>query len=104
MLFSDDMFAVTIDPFADGRSGYFFEINPAGLMHDGLLNVLGQFDNASNTVGLQVRFRWIVRPGSELFVGYLHDWAEQTDPLAGRRRWRTLDREAALKGFYTWRF
>ena len=50
------------------------------------LNVLGQFDNASNTVGLQVRFRWIVRPGSELFVGYLHDWAEQTDPLACRRR------------------
>ena len=68
------------------------------------LNVLGQFDNASDTVGLQVRFRWIVRPGSELFVGYLHDWVELNDPLAGRQRWHTLDREAAIKGFYTWRF
>lgn len=37
-LFSDDMFAVALDPFADGRTGYFFEINPAGLLHDGLLN------------------------------------------------------------------
>lgn len=68
------------------------------------LNVLGQFDNSSDTVGLQVRFRWIVRPGSELFAGYLHDWADGTDPLDGRHRWQTLGRESSVKGVYTWRF
>jgi len=36
-LFSDDQFAWILDTFLDGRTGYFFEINPAGLMGDGLL-------------------------------------------------------------------
>jgi hypothetical protein len=34
---SDDRFVWTIDSFLDGRSGYFFEINPAGAMGDGLI-------------------------------------------------------------------
>ncbi len=34
---SDDRFMWVLDTFLDGRSGYFFEINPAGLMGDGLL-------------------------------------------------------------------
>ncbi len=34
---SDDRFMWILDTFLDGRSGYFFEINPAGLMGDGLL-------------------------------------------------------------------
>jgi hypothetical protein len=36
---SDDRFMWVIDTFLDGRSAYFFEINPAGLMGDGLLRV-----------------------------------------------------------------
>lgn len=36
---SDDRFMWILDTFLDGRSGYFFEINPAGLMGDGLLRV-----------------------------------------------------------------
>src|SRR5688572_4425587 len=34
---SDDRFMVSIDPFNDGRTGYFFEINPSGAMGDGLI-------------------------------------------------------------------
>ena len=34
---TDDRFMWILDTFRDGRTGYFFEINPAGLMGDGLL-------------------------------------------------------------------
>lgn len=36
-LFSDDRFMWVLDTFLDGRTGYYFEINPAGLMGDGLI-------------------------------------------------------------------
>ncbi len=36
-LATDDRFMWVLDTFLDGRTGYFFEINPAGLMGDGLL-------------------------------------------------------------------
>ena len=34
---SDDRFMFILDTFLDGRSAYFFETNPAGLLGDGLL-------------------------------------------------------------------
>ncbi len=34
---TDDRFMWVLDTFLDGRTGYFFEINPAGLMGDGIL-------------------------------------------------------------------
>jgi hypothetical protein len=34
---ADDRFMWTIDSFLDGRSGYYFEINPSGAMGDGLI-------------------------------------------------------------------
>ncbi|MGE0866764.1 MAG: carbohydrate binding family 9 domain-containing protein, partial [Vicinamibacterales bacterium] len=34
---ADDRFMWSIDTFLDGRSGYFFEINPSGAMGDGLI-------------------------------------------------------------------
>ena len=34
---SDDRFMFAIDPFLNGRTGYFFEINPSGAMGDGLI-------------------------------------------------------------------
>ena len=37
-LFTDDRFMVILDTFLDGRTGYHFEINPAGAMGDGLLS------------------------------------------------------------------
>ena len=36
---TDDRFMWILDTFRDGRTGYFFEINPAGLMGDGLIGV-----------------------------------------------------------------
>ncbi len=37
-LSTDDRFMWILDTFLDGRNAYFFEINPAGLLGDGLLN------------------------------------------------------------------
>ncbi len=34
---TDDRFMWILDTFQDGRTGYFFEINPAGLMGDGII-------------------------------------------------------------------
>ena len=34
---TDDRFMWILDTFLDGRTGYFFELNPAGLMGDGLI-------------------------------------------------------------------
>ena len=38
---SDDRFMWTIDTFLDERSGYFFEMNPSGLMADSLFGING---------------------------------------------------------------
>ena len=38
---SDDRFMLILDTFLDGRTAYFFETNPAGLMGDGLLRAGG---------------------------------------------------------------
>jgi hypothetical protein len=59
-----------------------------------------QFDTTSRVMGWQSRFRWIVRPGSDLYVVYTHNWLE--DPIADR--FATLDRRAASKVLYTHRF
>jgi hypothetical protein len=47
-LATDDRFMWIIDTFNDGRSGYFFEINPAGLLGDGLLRT-GQGGNLNKS-------------------------------------------------------
>lgn len=39
---SDDRFQWVIDTFLDGRSGYFFEMNPSGLMADALIGINGE--------------------------------------------------------------
>ena len=41
MLSTDDRFMWILDTFLDGRTGYFFEINAAGLMGDGILRSSG---------------------------------------------------------------
>ena len=38
---ADDRFMWTIDTLLDARSGYFFEMNPSGLMADSIFNVNG---------------------------------------------------------------
>jgi len=43
-LSTDDRFMIVLDTFQDGRTGYLFEVNPAGLMGDGLLG--GRFNKS----------------------------------------------------------
>jgi len=59
-----------------------------------------QYDSQSAVLGWQSRFRWIVTPGNDLYVVYTHNWLD--DPLLNR--FMTLDRRAASKLLYTYRF
>lgn len=59
-----------------------------------------QYDSVSRVLGWQMRYRWILKPGSDLYVVYHHNWID----LPGAGRLRTLDRRAASKVVYTHRF
>ncbi len=59
-----------------------------------------QYDSQSGVVGLQSRFRWILKPGNDLYVVYTHNWLD--DPL--RNQIYTLDRRIASKFLFTKRF
>jgi hypothetical protein len=59
-----------------------------------------QYDTQSAVLGWQSRFRWIVKPGSDLYLVYTHNWLD--DPLENRLL--TVDRRAASKVLYTHRF
>ena len=61
-----------------------------------------QYDDVSRLVGWQMRFRWIQRPGNDLFFVYTHNWQEFDNAEA--RQFRTLDSRAATKVVYTLRF
>jgi hypothetical protein len=58
-----------------------------------------QYDSVSEVLGWQVRFRWILRPGNDLYLVYTHNWRDS--PLDG---FTTLDRRGATKLSYTHRF
>jgi hypothetical protein len=64
-----------------------------------------QYDSVSAVLGWQARFRWIVRPGNDIFFVYTHNWVDEVDPLNPHQsRFRTLDRRTAAKAVYTKRF
>jgi hypothetical protein len=58
-----------------------------------------QYDTVSRIMGWQMRFRWILRPGNDVYFVYAENWLD--DPATGRV---TLDRNAATKLVYTHRF
>jgi len=58
-----------------------------------------QYDSVSGVIGWQMRYRWILRPGNDIFVVYTHNWLDELD--AG---YRTIDRRGVTKAVYTWRF
>ena len=58
-----------------------------------------QYDDLSRIAGLYARFRWTVRPGSNFYLVYTHNW--QDSPLD---RFRSLSRQTATKFTYTIRF
>ena len=59
-----------------------------------------QYDSQSAVLGWQSRFRWILRPGNDLYFVYTHNWVD--DPL--RAQFVTLDKRLATKVVYTHRF
>lgn len=62
------------------------------------LSSILQFDNISKVLGMNHRFRWIITPGSDVFIVYNQNWiSENLD-------YRLLDRSAVLKVNYTHRF
>ena len=58
-----------------------------------------QYDTVSRTLGWQFRFRWISRPGDDLYFVYTHNWID--DEV---REFRTLNRKAAVKIIRAYRF
>jgi hypothetical protein len=58
-----------------------------------------QYDTVSGILGWQSRFRWILRPGNDLFFVYTHNWRDLEPDRFG-----TLDRRAVSKIAYTHRF
>ena len=59
-----------------------------------------QYDTQSSVLGWQARYRWILTPGNDVYVVYTHNWLDE--PLLDR--FTTLDRRAASKILYTYRF
>jgi len=54
----------------------------------------------SGVAGWQSRFRWIVRPGNDIYIVYTHNWLD--DPLLAQLA--TQDRRLSTKAVYTYRF
>ena len=59
-----------------------------------------QYDSVSESLGWQIRLRWILQPGNDLYLVYTHNWLE--DALTDR--FSTLDRRGAAKFVYTYRW
>jgi Domain of unknown function (DUF5916) len=57
-----------------------------------------QYDSVSRLLGWQTRFRWIVKPGNDLYFVWLQNWTDTGTQLM------TTDRSAATKVVYTYRF
>ncbi len=62
------------------------------------------YDDVSKIVGLFVRLRWIVTPGSDIFFVYTHNWQNTSLGLLDDRELVTLSRGAAVKVNYSYRF
>jgi len=60
-----------------------------------------QFDTQSAVLGWQSRYRWIVRPGNDIYFVYNHNWLD--DPLRANQ-FRSLDNRLSSKLLYTYRF
>ena len=59
-----------------------------------------QYDTVTRVLGWQARYRWIFRPGNDLFFVYTQNWLDDRS----FDRLLTLDRRSAAKFVYTHRF
>jgi hypothetical protein len=58
-----------------------------------------QYDTESRVVGWQMRFRWIIKPGDDVYFIFTQNWLD--DRLLGMN---VVDRRGAMKVLRTWRF
>ncbi len=73
-----------------------YQLNP----RIGIANNL-QYDNVSRVLGWQARFRWIAKPGNDVFVVYSQNWLDPIDKNLG---FITQNKGAATKIVYTYQF
>ena len=59
-----------------------------------------QYDSVTKRLGWQIRFRWTVEPGNDLYLIYTQNWLD--DPIDDRLF--TQDRRGAAKFVYTYRW
>jgi hypothetical protein len=57
-----------------------------------------QFDSVSRVLGWQARFRWILKPGDDIYLVWMNNWLDSGGRLT------TTDRSVASKVVYTHRF
>jgi hypothetical protein len=57
-----------------------------------------QYDSVSRLLGWQLRYRWIVEPGNDLYVVWFHNWLDTGLALT------TVGKSAAIKAVYTHSF
>jgi hypothetical protein len=57
-----------------------------------------QYDSVSRLLGWQLRYRWIVKPGNDLYFVWFHNWLDTGPELT------TLSKSAAIKAVYTHSF
>src|SRR4029078_4063623 len=57
-----------------------------------------QYDTASRVLGWQIRFRWIVQPGNDIYFVALNNWMDNGPHIVA------LDRNMTAKIVYTQRF
>ena len=60
-----------------------------------------QFDDVSEVLGTNTRFRWIITPGTDIFFVYNHNWLNNP---ALNKRFFTIQQGGAMKVVYTYRF
>jgi hypothetical protein len=63
-----------------------------------LFSATVQYDNLSNLLGMNSRLRWIITPGSDLYLVYNHNWLDDGS------RFVTRQRTGTVKLSYTHRF
>ena len=63
-----------------------------------------QYDTLSRIIGWQARFRWIVKPGNDIYFVYTQNWQDKPGDIGEESRIETIDRKAASKIVFTHRF
>ncbi|MFH5833183.1 DUF5916 domain-containing protein [Halalkalibaculum sp. DA384] len=63
-----------------------------------------QYDNLSDRLAMNNRLRWIITPGSDMYLVYNHSWIGDPMDRFLRQQFQTLQRAGAIKVSYTHRF